>query len=85
MDMHGARLPQRDFKLSGSGYYLGIFAIGILLAGLISKVIHAVLPGYPLIAVGLSLFAAIIVVPASIFRGGGDPSEHISRVILDRA
>lgn len=69
MDINGVGLLRQDFKLSGSRYYLGIFTIGILLAGLISKVIHAVLPGYPLIAVGLSLFAAIIVVPASIFRG----------------
>ena len=80
MDTYVTELPRRDFKLSGSGYFFAIFALGIFLALFSSMTIHALIPNDPLIVFGLSLIAGIVVVPASIIWG----LKSISNINFDK-
>ncbi|RFZ86619.1 hypothetical protein D0Y60_16710 [Shinella sp. WSJ-2] len=80
MDTEVTELPRLDFKLAGPSYFLGTFTLGILLAGVLSKVIHALMPGYPSIGMVLGLVAAIIILPISVFWG----LKSISKIDLDK-
>ena len=67
MDADVSELPRLDFKLAGPSYFLGTFALGVLLAGVLSKVIHALVRGYPSVGMVLCLVAVVVIVPIFFF------------------